>query len=317
MATVGIFLSSEERGPGELVEGAQRAEQAGFSTLWISDHYHPWTHEQGQSPFVWSTLGAIAQATSSLRMWTAVTCPTVRIHPAVVAQAVATTAVLSGGRFGFGVGTGEALNEHILGDAWPQEQVRLDMLEEAVAIIRELLTGEQISHDGQHYAVENARLYTCPDTPPDIYVSAFGPKALAVAAKIGDGLMTVGPTADLVSGYREQGGRGLTHTGLKVAYAPTQNEGVDNAFRLWPNEAVPGELPQVLPTPAHFVQASSLVTRDMIKESVPAGPDPEVHIAAIQEHVDAGFDEVYVAQIGPDQQGMIEFYQREVLPHFA
>ncbi len=317
MATVGIFLSSEERGPKELVEGAQRAEQAGFTTMWLSDHYHPWTNAQGESPFVWSSLGAIAQATSTMKLWTAVTCPTLRIHPAVVAQAVATTAVLSEGRFGFGVGTGEALNEHIFGDAWPQEQVRLDMLEEAIEVIRRLLTGEQVSHRGEHYRVENARLYTCPDTAPEIYVSAFGPKATAVAARIGDGLMTVGPNADILERYRSEGGKGRSHTGLKVAYAPTRDEGIDTAFRLWPNEALAGELPQILPTPAHFEQASSLVTRDMVTEAVAAGPDPEVHIAAIQEHVDAGYDEVYVAQIGPDQQGMIEFYQREVLPHFA
>jgi len=184
MVTLGYFLSSEERDPRELVDLAARAEQAGFTTAWISDHYHPWTDAQGQSAFVWSTIGAIANATSDLEIWTAVTCPTIRIHPAVIAQAAATSAVLSGGRFGLGVGSGEALNEHIFGDAWPDAETRLEMLEEAVEVMRKLFTGEQVSHRGPHYRVENARLYTVPDTPPEIYVSAFGPKAVEVAARI-------------------------------------------------------------------------------------------------------------------------------------
>lgn len=155
---IGYFLSCEEFGPQELIRQAQLAEEAGFSGLWISDHYHPWNGEQGESPFVWSVIGALAQATS-LPVTTAVTCPTLRIHPAVMAQAAATSAAMMPGRFSFGVGTGEALNEHILGDVWPSADVRLEMLEEAIEVIRELWTGRQVSHDGQHYVVENARAY--------------------------------------------------------------------------------------------------------------------------------------------------------------
>src|SRR3954470_12775732 len=315
MVTLGYFLSSEDRDTRELVDAAVRAEQAGFRTAWISDHYHPWTDAQGESGFVWSTLGAIASATSALRLWTAVTCPTIRIHPAVIAQAAATTAVLSNGRFGLGVGTGEALNEHIFGDAWPDADTRLEMLEEAVEIIRRLFTGEQVSHRGRHYRVENARLYSVPETPPEIYVSAFGPKAIEVAARIGDGYMNVGPDGDALQQYRAAGGKGRSHSGMKVAWAATEDEGIDNAYRLWPNDGLPGELAQILPTPAHFEQASTLVTRDMIAESVPAGPDPETHLARIQQYVDAGYDEVYVAHIGPDWEGMIDFYGREILPN--
>jgi G6PDH family F420-dependent oxidoreductase len=315
MVTLGYFLSSEERDPRELVDGAIRAEQAGFRNLWISDHYHPWTDAQGQSAFVWSTIGAIAQATSEAKIWTAVTCPTVRIHPAVIAQAAATSAVISDGRFGLGVGTGEALNEHIFGDPWPNVDTRLEMLTDAVDVIRKLWTGEQISHVGPHYRVENARLYTVPDTPPEIYVSAFGPKAIEVAARIGDGYMNVGPDADLLSQYRAAGGKGRSHGGMKVAWAATEDEGIDNAYRLWPNDGLPGELAQILPTPAHFEQASQLVTRDMIAQSVPSGPDPDTHLARIQQYVDAGYDEVYVSHIGPDQAGMIDFYAKEILPN--
>lgn len=315
MVSVGYFLSSEEHGPAELVDAAARAEQAGFHAAWISDHYHPWNDEQGQSPFVWTVIGAIARATSSLRIFTAVTCPTIRLHPAIVAQAAATSAVLSGGRFGLGVGSGEALNEHILGDAWPSADVRLEMLEEAVDVIRQLFTGRDVEHSGRHYRVENARLYTLPPAPPPIYVSGFGPKATRVAAHIGDGYMNTMPDRQLVDLYRSSGGRGPVQGGVKVAWAPTEEEGHKNAYRLWANQALPGELSQVLPTPQHFMQASQLVTEEMIARSVVAGPDPERHVRQIRAYVDAGFDEVYVGQIGPDQHGMIDFYAREVLPH--
>jgi G6PDH family F420-dependent oxidoreductase len=179
---IGFFLSCEEYGPRELVRQARLAERAGFHGLWISDHYHPWIDHQGESAFVWSVIGALAEATERLPVTTAVTCPTVRIHPAVIAQAAATSAALLPGRFNFGVGTGEALNEHILGDHWPEADVRIEMLEEAIGIIRELWTGSQVSHRGRHYRVENARLYTLPDEPPPILISGFGPKSVAFAA---------------------------------------------------------------------------------------------------------------------------------------
>src|SRR3954463_6812384 len=183
MPSVGIFLSSEERSAPELVDLAARAEQAGFRRAWISDHFHPWTDAQGQSPFVWSVLGGIAAATSELAVTTAVTCPTVRIHPAIVAQASATTATLMPGRFTLGVGSGEALNEHVVGDRWPDADTRLAMLEEAVHVIRRPWTGAWVDHHGEHYDVVHARLYSRPDAPPPVHVSAFGPKAAAVAAR--------------------------------------------------------------------------------------------------------------------------------------
>src|ERR671920_338215 len=188
MASIGYFLSCEQLGPTELVEQARRAEQAGFERLWISDHFHPWNDAQGQSPFVWGVIGALSQVTS-LPVSTGVTCPTVRIHPAVVAQAAATAAVQLDGKFRLGVGTGEALNEHVLGDVWPPADVRLEMLEEAVDLMRELWQGEVVTRQGKHYRTDTARIYTRPDQPPPVYVSAFGPKALDVAARIGDGFI--------------------------------------------------------------------------------------------------------------------------------
>src|SRR3954447_14958726 len=319
MATIGYFLSSEEHPGSELVKAAALAEQAGFEAAWISDHFHPWLDEQGHSPFVWAVLGAVARATERLRVTTAVTAPTVRIHPAVIAQAAATTAELfeAGGRrggFALGVGTGEALNEHILGDHWPSPEVRLSMLEEAVALIRELWKGETVDHDGEHYVVENARIYTLPTKAPDILVSGFGPKAIEVAARIGDGFITTSPDSEHLALYRQNGGKGPTQGGVKVCWHEDKQQAVKIAHKYWRNSMVPGQLAQDLTTPTHFEQASDLVTEEMVAEKVTCGNDPEEHVAAIREYIDAGLDEVYVAQMGPDQEGMIRFYEREVLP---
>jgi G6PDH family F420-dependent oxidoreductase len=315
---IGYFLSCEEFTPRELVRQAKLAEEAGFEALWISDHFHPWNDEQGESPFVWSVIGALADAVS-LPVTTAVTCPTLRIHPAVMAQAAATSAALLGdGRFIFGVGTGEALNEHILGDHWPQADTRLEMLEEAIEIIRELWTGEQISHDGTHYVVENARIYTLPDTLPPIYVSGFGPKAIDLAARIGDGFCTVGPKGDDIKRFRDNGGGDKpVQAGAKVCFGDDKAECVKTVHRLWPNEALPGELAQILPTPAHFEQAAELVTEEMIEESVPCGPDLDEHIENLKQFEEAGADELYIGQIGSGHDAFFKAYGETVLPRLA
>ena len=310
---VGYFLSCEEHPPEELVRQARLAADAGFEGLWISDHYHPWNHQQGQSPFVWSVIGAVAEV-CDLPVMTAVTCPTMRIHPAVIAQAAATSARLCTGGFRLGVGSGEALNEHVTGSRWPTADVRLEMLEEAVEVIRMLLTGERVTHHGRHYTVEDARIFTLPDRPLDILVSAFGPEAVALAARIGDGFVTAQPDAEGLASYREQGGRGPATAGAKACYGPDREKAQELAHRLWPNTGLPGELAQVLPSPAHFEQASELVTPEMIGETTPCGPDLDEHVEKLSANVDAGFDELYVAQIGPDQEEFFEAYASTVLP---
>jgi G6PDH family F420-dependent oxidoreductase len=314
---IGYFLSSEEHGPRELVHQARLAEQAGFHGLWISDHFHPWIDAQGQSPFVWSTIGALAEATR-LPVTTAVTCPTVRTHPAVIAQAAATSAVLLEGRFAFGVGSGEALNEHILGVHWPAAEVRLEMLEEAVEVIRGLWAGGMYDHRGRHYTVENARIYTLPDEPPPILMSGFGRKSIQLAGRIGDGYVSTMPDAGALARYRAAGGEGKpTQAGTKVCWGADEAECRARAHRLWPNEALRGELSQVLPTPAHFEQASQLVSEDDVAEAVPCGPDIERHVAALRQFADAGFDELHVQQIGGGDEAFFEAFSREVLPRFA
>ena len=311
---IGCFLACEEFGPRELVEQARRAEAAGFHALWISDHYHPWNDQQGHSAFVWSVIGALSEATS-LPVTTGVTCPTVRIHPAVIAQAAATSAVMLEGRFNLGVGSGEALNEHILGTHWPEADVRLEMLEEAVEVMRTLWSGGQRSHRGRHYTVENARVYDLPDEPPPVLVSGFGPKAVRLAARIGDGFATTSPDKDSIDLYRSEGGTGPVHAGTKVCFMADEDEARRTAHRLWPNEGLPGELAQILPTPAHFAQACELVEPEML--SAPVGPDLDAHAESLQAYADAGVDELFVQQIGPEQDAFFETWAKEILPRFA
>ena len=268
---------------------------------------------------MWSIIGAIAQ-TCRLPVTTAVTCPTVRIHPAIVAQAAATSNVLLDGRFALGVGTGEALNEHVTTSRWPNIDVRLDMLEEAVAIIRQLWSRDYVTHHGRHYSVENARIYTRTQQPPPVYVSGLGPKAADLAGRIGDGYITTQPDPEMLRRFRASGGDGKpAQAGYKVCWSGEEKVAVATAHRLWSTSGLPGELAQVLPSPRHFEQASALVTEQMTRDAIACGPDIDQHVRAFQPFADAGFDEVYIAQIGgaeaeTSSQLFFEAYADKVLP---
>jgi G6PDH family F420-dependent oxidoreductase len=315
MARIGYALSSEEHSPSQLVENAQAAEAAGFEFALISDHYHPWIDAQGHSAFVWSVLGGIAHATTTLEVGTGVTCPMIRIHPAIIAQAAATVGAMMPGRFFLGVGTGENLNEHILGDKWPEFDIRSEMLEEALDVIRLLWKGEQASHYGAFYTVENARVYDVPDPLPKIHVAAGGPKAAELAGRIGDGLITTAPEAELVDGFRGAGGEGKPLYGqVTLCWADSKKEAVSTAHRLWPTAAIRGEASQELPAPAHFEQLARMVKPDDIEAAMPCGPDPEPVLDRIREFEAVGFDHVYLHQVGPDQAGFMRFAERELLP---
>ncbi|WP_232665631.1 TIGR03557 family F420-dependent LLM class oxidoreductase [Pseudonocardia sp. TRM90224] len=314
MASIGYFLSCEQYGPKELVEQAKAAERAGFERLWISDHFHPWNDEQGQSPFVWSVIGALSEAVA-LPVTTAVTCPTMRIHPAIVAQAAATAAVQLDGRFVLGVGSGEALNEHVLGDAWPSVGERLAMLEEAVEVIRLLHGGENVSHHGDFYEVQDARIYTLPEQPVPIYVSGFGPQATRLAGRIGDGYCTVTPDAELVGTFRGSGGGDKpVQAGMKVSWDRDAEAALDRAHRLWGNDMLPGQLAQTLPRPQDFTDAMTLVQRDRIAEAIVCGDDPKAHLDRVRQYLDAGVDELYVQQVGADHEGFFRGWAEQVLP---
>lgn len=313
---IGLHLSAEEHPPRVLIETARRAEEAGFHFLTISDHFHPWTRAQGESPFVWGVLGAIAQVTERIPVGTAVTCPTVRMHPAVVAHAAATAATMLPGRFFLGVGTGERLNECVTGAPWPPAAVRREMLEEAVEIMRALWTGEVVhAHRGRHYAVDHARLFTLPETPPSIVVSGFGPHAAELAGRIGDGYMHVAPEAELVETFRAAGGAGKPcYAKLDTCVAGDDAEARRIAFETWPTAAVQGEVGQQLPTPEHFEQAVARVREEDVAEAILCSADAERHLAAIGELTEAGFDHVVVQQCGRDQERLIALYADAVLP---
>lgn len=309
----GLTLSSEEHPPARLVELATMAEEHGFDFVSISDHFHPWIPIQGHSPFVWAVLGAISQATEEIDVAVGVTCPTVRIHPAILAQATATVANLLPGRFTWGVGSGEALNEQILGDAWPPADIRLEMLEEAVNVIRQLWGGESTTFRGDYFLVEDATIFDPPPEDVPIIVSAFGPKAAEVAARCGDGLWTSG-NPETFKTFEKNGGSGPVYSQMTLCWAKTVEEAVETAHRIWPNTGVPGQLSQDLRTPAHFEQAVELVTPEMIAGSMSCGPDPEPILKSVDEALEAGIDHVYFHQIGPDQEGFVGLWDDELLP---
>lgn len=312
---LGYNLSSEEHSPNDLVKNAQRAEEIGFDFALISDHYHPWLDRQGHAPFVWSVIGAIAQSTTRLQLGTGVTCPIMRIHPAIIAQAAATAATMMPGRFFLGVGSGENLNEHILGDPWPPAPVRLEMLEEAVGIIRELWEGEEYSHYGLYFFVENARIYTLPEELPPIYMAASADTSSEIAGRIADGLISTAPSETVMKNFEEGGGKGKPRYGkADVCWAPTVEDGENIVYETWTNTGIKGQLPQELATVGLMEQAASMVSKEAATQHTVCGPDPEKHIELIRKYAEAGFDHVYLHQIGPNQEGFFQFYEKEIFP---
>ena len=312
MTELGFALSSEDHRPHELVRQAVLAERAGFSFCMISDHYHPWVDAQGESPFVWTTLGGIAHATEKIRVGTGVTCPLIRQHPGLVAQAAATVAAMMPGRLFLGVGTGENLNEHVFGARWPLPDERLEMLEEAVEVMRLLWRGGEQTHRGKHYTVDHARVYTLPERPVEVYVAASKPNAAELAKKIGDGFISTAPDEDLVKAF---GANGKPRIGMMhCAYDTDEKKGLERATKLWPNLALEGPLGQELATPSDFQEAAAMVDEEDVAESTPHGPDPEPYLDMIGKYADAGFTHVYLHQIGDNQDEFAEFAANELMP---
>jgi G6PDH family F420-dependent oxidoreductase len=313
MASFGNTLWCEGHGPRELVDIAVRSEEAGFDFAVISDHYHPWLPEQEHSPFAWSVLGAVAHATSRIQLATMVTCPIVRYHPAIIAQAAATVGVMSGGRFTLGLGAGERLNEHVVGAGWPPADVRHEMLDEAIDIMRLLWSGEYVSHRGEHFTVEDARVFDLPDEAIDIFVAAGGPQAAALAAQAGDGICTTEPLPELIEAYTGAGGdRADTWSQIPVSWHADEAAAVAQAkaqFRF----GVPGwKVMAELPNPANFAAATETVRDDDITEMIPCGPDPDQHVEMITKYVDAGFERVALAYVGDDLEGYLQFWTDEL-----
>jgi len=312
---IGFWLSSEEHGPAEMVRAAQRAEAAGFPYVQLSDHFHPWVDRQGQSPFVWSVIGGIAATTTDLVVGTGVTCPILRIHPAILAQAAATASMMLEGRFFLGVGTGENLNEHVTGAKWPPLETRRDMLAEAIDVLRLLFSGGERSFRGRFFTVEDARLYTLGEPAPPIYVAASGPDAAELAGRAGDGLISTDPDEKLVSAYERAGGAGKPkYIEVQVCWGRDAAAAKRLAHELWPTKGLGGQLAQELRRPADFEAACEAVTLQASTKHLPAGPDPEPYVRAVRACADAGFDHVGLHQIGPDQDGFLAFWDKELRP---
>jgi G6PDH family F420-dependent oxidoreductase len=318
MPSFGFTLMGEQFAPEELVRNARLAEEAGFGFAAFSDHFHPWLEAQGQSPFAWSVLGAVAERTERLRLMTMVTCPTLRYHPAIVAQAAATVQRLSGGRFTLGVGAGEQLNEHVVGRPWPPADVRQEMLEEAVEIMRLLFAGGFQRFRGRHLTLQDARLYSLPDQPVTIALAAGGTQAAELAGLIGDGLIATEPEASYIDAFRGAGGAGRpTYGQVALCWHEDEAQARRIARERW-RFALPGwKVMAELPNPVNFEAATELAREDDVADLVACGPDPEVHVTAIQRFLDAGYENVAVVQASPDQAGFLRFWERELAPRLA
>src|SRR5215216_552584 len=315
MTAFGYALSCEEHGPNALVECARRAEETGFTFALISDHFHPWIDKQGHSSFVWSVIGGIARETERLRLGTGVTCPTIRTHPAIIAQAAATSAVMTRGRFFLGVGSGENLNEHVVGDGWPAPDERLEMLEEAIEVMRLLWQGGEQTHRGDFYDVVAARLYTLPEEPVEIAVAAARPKAAELAARLGDALINTAPDKELIETFDSGGKAGRPKYGqITMCWAASEEEGAKTACEIWPNAALGGDLGYELPRPEHFEQAAADLTPEDLAEAIPCGPDPDRYLEDIRAYEQAGYTHVYFHQVGYDQDGFFRFWREELQP---
>ena len=315
MVRFGYALSSEEHRPSDLVRNAALAEEAGFEFALISDHFHPWIDAQGHSPFVWTVLGAISRETERLEVGTGVTCPMIRTHPAIIAHAAATTADMFEGRFFLGIGTGENLNEHVLGDHWPPYEERREMLIESMDVMRGLWEGGLYSHRGEHYIVENARLYTLPEQPIRIVVAAGGPETAKVAGQLSEGLIVTSPDAKVIDAFRRAGGADKPIYGqVTGCWASSRDGATRTMHRIWPTGALHGDLTQELPLPQHFEDATRLVTPEMLAETSPLGPETDRWVDSVRELVDAGVEHVYLHQVGPDQAGFFRFFRDELRP---
>jgi coenzyme F420-dependent glucose-6-phosphate dehydrogenase len=301
MTNFGYTLSSEEFGPAELVQHGRRAEEEGFEFVTISDHFHPWTQAQGHSPFVWTTVAGVAATTERIRMGTGVTCPLLRIHPVIVAQAAASSSALSNGRFFLGVGTGERLNEHILGQHWPPIEVRREMLTEAIMIMRELWTGETFDHQGTHYTVENARIFDPPSGDLQVIAAASGTSTAEHVGEFADGLWTTSPSNEVVEAYRRGGGQGAVYAQLTVCVAGSDDEAKRTALEIWPTAGMGGQLSQELATWSDFESVAELVTEEHVASSVVCTSEAQPIVDRIREYEQAGIDHIHVHQIGRDQ----------------
>jgi G6PDH family F420-dependent oxidoreductase len=314
MTEFGYTLMCEQAGPSQLVSDAVAAESAGFDFAVSSDHYFPWLDEQGHSPYAWTVLGAVAQATTRLPLMTYVTCPTIRYHPVIVAQAAATLQLLSNGRFTLGLGAGEHLNEHVVGGGWPAVDVRHRMLREAIEIIYELWTGEYVTFDGDFYDVQSAKIWDLPDERPPIGVAVSGRQSCDLAGELADAMIAVEPKTELGEMFDAAGGSGKPRVGqVALCYDADEDAAIQRAYEQF--RWFGGKVNSELPGPSAFDAASKFVRPDDVAAKIACGPDVKRHVEAVQEFVDAGFTHVALIQIGGEHQDdFLRWSREELLP---
>jgi G6PDH family F420-dependent oxidoreductase len=314
MLKLGYKLMSEEHGPSDLVRNTERAEQAGFGFAAISDHFSPWIEEQGHASLAWSVLGALANATEQIGLMTAVTCPTMRYHPAIIAQGAATLALLSNNRFTLGLGSGERLNEHVIGAGWPGRVERRERLAEAVDIIQGLLAGNLTNYRGHYFQLDHARLFDRPDRKPPIIIAAGGVEVARLAGRKADGLIATQPRADLVEAFVASGGSGPRYAEVALCYAKREEDARRTAHRYFRWSAAGWPAMAELPDIEGFAAASKHVSPETVAELISCGPSSEHHLQAINRYIDAGYDHIILTQVGPEQDAFMEFFRRELAP---
>ena len=307
----GYKLATEGFDPKEVVRQAVAAEAAGFDFIDISDHYHPWLESQGHSGFTWGMLGAIAAKTERIGLVTGVTCPSFRYHPAVIAQAAATMALLSDGRFTLGVGSGERLNEHVVGE-FPGIHARHARFREALEIINLLWEGGYRSYEGKHLRLDDARVFDLPPERPVIAVAVSGPASVHIAAELGSGIFATEPKGELVSEWQKVGGDGPAYAEAGLAWAPDEQSAIDAVLEKNRWMVSGWKVMAELPNPVNFEAASSTVRAEDVRELFAMGPDVERHVEVVQRFVDAGFDSIALTNAGPDPDGFLDFFQREL-----
>ncbi|MEU0721060.1 LLM class F420-dependent oxidoreductase [Streptomyces lavendulocolor] len=316
MVQIGYTMMTEQAGPRDLVDHVVQAEEAGFDFSVTSDHYFPWLRSQGHAPHAWTVLGAAAQATSRIPLMTYVTCPTFRYHPAVVAQKAATLQLLSEGRFRLGLGSGENLNEHVVGGGWPSVDVRHEMLEEAIGIIRALFEGGHVTHRGAHFDVDSAKLWDLPDEPPPIGLAVSGERSCELAGRLADLVIATEPKGDLLDAFDRHGGKGKARVGqLPVCYDPDKDAAVRRAHDQFRWFGSGWKVNSELPHPDSFDAATQFVKPEDVAEAIACGDDPDDFVAAVKPYADAGFTEIALVQIGGDSQpAFLDWSAKKLLP---
>jgi G6PDH family F420-dependent oxidoreductase len=314
MLKLGYKLMSEEHGPTELVQNARRAEQAGFDFAAISDHFYPWLEEQGHAPLAWSVLGAIANATKRIGLMTAVTCPIMRYHPAIIAQGAATLALLSGDRFTLGLGAGERLNEHIIGVGWPGRNERRERLAEAIDIIQGLLAGTVTTYHGRYFQLDHARLFDRPKRKPIVAVAAGGIAAARLAGEKADALVATEARPEFAKAFVAAGGSGPRYAEVAMCYAEHEDEARNIAHHYFRWSLTGWPVMAELPDPQGFAAASKYVTTEAVAAQITCGPSPERHLEAVRRYITAGYDHIILVQVGPEQARFIDFFERELAP---